>query len=428
MRLRERCDPVCGERLFEGTTARGLAVKVMPRDSVTRSCAQLSIDYGSVDRRFIPHGRARPVTVPAGIAHFLEHKMFEKERGDLFNEFSRLGASANAMTGHLTTSYVFSASGHFDTCLDTLLELVFEPHFTDALVEKEHGIIDEEIRGYDDSAGWRAYRGVLEGLYRRHPVREDIAGTSETIREITAKQLHLVHDAFYVPSNAVLCVAGAVDPQDVVARVDACLGTDADGRVRASTLTPEEPAAIKRRRTKIEMPVALPILHLGFKGPGASSGQDAFRLETAGSVALEILLGETSAVHEELYAAGLIGDDLSFTVRSDPSMSYTLIGGQTSDLKELERRLRRALDEGLSRSLPLEDVKRVRRRVLGDYVRLLDSMEGLCGHLADCYRSGLDLFSLPDDIAKMSPERVRKYAQAMLGADRVTTVSVVPKS
>lgn len=428
MRPRERSDPVCGERLFEGTVARGLAVKVMPRDSVTRSCAQLSIDYGSVDRRFIPYGRARPVTVPAGIAHFLEHKMFEKERGDLFNEFSRLGASANAMTGHLTTSYVFSASGHFEACLDTLLELVFEPHFTDALVEKEHGIIDEEIRGYDDSAGWRAYRGVLEGLYRRHPVREDIAGTSETIRQITAKKLRLVHDAFYVPSNAVLCVAGAVDPHDVFARVDARLGTDADPRVRASTLTPEEPAAIKRRRTKIEMPVALPILHLGFKGPVATSGQEAFRLETAGSVALEILLGETSAVHEELYADGLIGDDLSSSVRSDPSMSYALVGGQTPDPRELERRLLRAIDEGLSRNLALEDVERVRRRVLGDYVRLLDSMEGLCGHLADCHRSGLDLFSLPGAIAKLSPARVRKYARAMLGGDRVTTVSVVPKS
>ncbi|MEE2714341.1 MAG: pitrilysin family protein [Planctomycetota bacterium] len=428
MRLRERLDPVCGERLYEGTTEGGLAVKVMPRGTVTRSCAQLSLDYGSVDRRFIPDGRVRPVTVPSGIAHFLEHKMFEKERGDLFNEFSRLGASANAMTGHLTTSYVFSASGDFDACLDTLLELVFEPHFTDALVEKELGIIDEEIRGYDDSAGWRGYRGVLEGLYRRHPVREDIAGTSETIRQITAKTLHLVHDAFYVPSNAVLCVAGAVDPQAVVASVDKRLGTDVDRRVRAATVTPAEPAQIKRRRRKIGMPVALPILQLGFKGPGARSGRDAFRLETAASIALEVILGETSAIHEELYAEGLIGDDLSSSVRADRSMSYALVGGQTPEPNALERRLLAAIEDGLSRDLPAEDVERVGRRILGDYVRLLDSMEGLCGHLADCHRSGLDLFSLPGAMSEMSPSRVRKYARSMLGPDRVTSVSVVPKA
>lgn len=425
MRLRERRDPVCGESLFEGEAACGLAVKVMPRDGFARTAAQIAIDYGSVDRRFIRNG-GKATAIPAGTAHFLEHKMFEKERGDLFNEFSRIGANANAFTGHLSTSYVFSTSGQVDPCLDILLELVFQPYFTDALVEKEMGIIDEEIRGYDDSAAWRAYRAVLENLYKKHYVRDDIAGTSETIRKINAEMLHAVHDGFYVPRNAVLCVAGAVDPAAVLARVDALLGTDPDQRQRPKTVAPEEPASIKRRRAKLEMPVAMPILNLGFKGPGAKDGAEAFRLETAGSIALDLLLGETTEFHEELYAEGLIGDDFSWTVRADTSMTYALIGGQTPDPKALEKRVLGELDTGLSKSLGRADMDRVRRRVLGDFVRLLDSMDGLCNHLADCHRADLDLFSLPEAIAKMSPPLVKSCAKRLFDPNSVTSVTVVP--
>ena len=426
MRLRERKDPVCGESLFEGEAACGLPVKVMPRDGFTRSAAQLMLDYGSIDRRFLPSGRARPMTVPAGVAHFLEHKMFEKERGDLFNEFSKIGASANAFTGHLATSYVFSTSGAVAPCLDILLELVFEPHFTDALVEKEMGIIDEEIRGYDDSAPWRAYRAVLENLYRKHHVREDIAGTSETIRKITAKTLHTLHGGFYIPRNAVLCVAGAVDPKEVLDRVDACLGTDRDGRVRPETVAPVEPESVKRRRSQLRMPVAMPILNLGFKGPAARDGLAAFRMETAGSIALDALLGETTAFHEELYAEGLIGDDFSWTVRSDEAMTYAMIGGQTPDPKALERRVLAALEAGLSKPLPGDEMDRVQRRVLGDFVRLLDSMDGLCNQLADCHRQNLDLFSLPEAMAKLSRQQVKRDAKRLFDPASVTTVTVSP--
>ena len=307
-----------------------------------------------------------------------------------------------------------------------LLELVFVNHFTDALVEKEMGIIDEEIRGYDDSAGWRAYRGVLENLYRKHHVREDIAGTSETIRKITAKTLRAIHDGFYVPRNSVLCVAGPVDPAEIMARVDAGLGTKKDPRSRPETVAVDEPAAVKRRRATLQMPVAMPILNLGFKGPGAKNGTEAFRLETAGSIALDLLLGETTAFHEDAYAEGLIGDDFSSTVRADESMTYSLIGGQTPDPKALEKRVLETLESGLAKGLARADMERVRRRVLGDFVRLLDSTDGLCNHLADCHRSNLDLFALPDAVAKMSPALVRSHAKRLFDSSRVTSVPVVP--
>ena len=426
MPLHERKDPLSRETLFTGRAACGLTVQAVPRAAFSRGCAQLTLDYGAVDRRFTPRGSSRAVSVPAGTAHFLEHKMFEKERGDLFDEFSSIGASANAMTGHLTTSYTFSTADHFQECLDTLLELVFEPHFTDALVEKEFGIIDEEIRGYDDSAGWRAYRGVLEGLYRRHPVRDDIAGTSETIRRLDAAMLRAVHDAFYVPANAVLCVAGAVDPAEVVARVDERMGRASDRRRRAATPAVEEPDAVRRRSARIEMPIAMPILYMGFKGPPARSGLHGFRLETSASMMLDLLLGETSELHEEFYAEGLIGDDFSWHVQSDRSMSYVLVGGQTPDPRELERRTLAALDGGLSGRRTSPDVERVQRRVLGDHVRLLDSMEALCGHLADCHRSRLDPFALPDLVADMSTTLIRKHAREMLDPQRVSRVTVTP--
>ncbi|MAG56373.1 MAG: hypothetical protein CMJ83_08795 [Planctomycetes bacterium] len=423
--MREQRDPVCGERILFGQAKCGLPIRVVPRQKFSRACAHLTVDFGAVDRALPGPGRGR--RLPAGVAHFLEHKMFEKARGDLFSEFSRLGSSANAMTGHTSTSYVFSCTDSFEENLDVLLDVVFDAYFTDELVQKEQGIIAEEIRGYDDSAGWRAYRALLEGMYHKHPVRDDIAGTERTIAQITADQLHAVHAAFYAPHNAVLCVAGNVDAAAVLRRVDARLGRVRRGQAPVRPPLPVEPAGIRRRRQNVRMPVGLPIFYLGFKGPvDELSGAEAFRLETATSIALELVLGETTEFHDQLYADGLIGEEFSWTTRSERGATYAIIGGQTPDPRALERRVLSEVENALDRPLDGVALERVKRRILGDYVRLLDSMEGLCGQLAECHRAGLDFFSLLPRVERMSVKTVLRQARRLLQLGRMASVAVLP--
>ena len=194
----------------------GLNVYILPKKGFSKTFVTFSTKYGSIDREFIPLGKKEPVTVPDGIAHFLEHKMFEKEEGDVFQQFSEKGASANAFTSFTKTTYLFSSTDHVLDNTKTLLDFVQQPYFTEETVEKEKGIIGQEITMYDDQPDWRLYFGAIENMYKDHPVKIDIAGTVESIDKITADHLYECYNTFYHPSNMTVFVVGAVNPQEMM--------------------------------------------------------------------------------------------------------------------------------------------------------------------------------------------------------------------
>ena len=204
------------ETLYKEKLANGLHVYILPKRGFSKTFVTFTTNYGSIDRTFIPRGKREEVTVPDGIAHFLEHKMFEKEDGDVFQKFSVLGASANAFTSFTRTAYLFSATDKLYENTEVLLDFVQEPYFTEKTVDKEKGIIAQEITMYDDLPDWRLYFGTIENLYHEHPVKIDIAGTVESIQDITAEHLYECYETFYHPSNMVLFVVGAVDPEEMM--------------------------------------------------------------------------------------------------------------------------------------------------------------------------------------------------------------------
>lgn len=204
------------EKLYHETLANGLEVYILPKQGFNKTYATFTTKYGSIDNHFIPLDGGEPLKVPDGIAHFLEHKMFEDEDGDVFQLFSKQGASANAFTSFTRTAYLFSSTSEVDKNLETLLDFVQHPYFTEKSVEKEKGIIGQEITMYDDNPDWRVYFGIIENMYENHPVRIDIAGTVELIDKITKDLLYKCYETFYHPKNMVLFVIGSLQPDEII--------------------------------------------------------------------------------------------------------------------------------------------------------------------------------------------------------------------
>ena len=244
------------ETLYYKQLENGLDVYILPKKGFSKTFVTFTTKYGSIDRTFVPIGEEEPITVPDGIAHFLEHKMFEKEEGDVFQKFSEVGAQANAFTSFTRTAYLFSSTNHLYKSTETLLDFVQQPYFTEETVNKEKGIIGQEITMYDDQPDWRLYFGAIENMYHNHPVKIDIAGTIESIDKITAEHLYTCYNTFYHPSNMLLFVIGAVDPTEMMAFIEGNQKKkEFPEPTSLSRIFDEEPVevAIKERELKMDV-------------------------------------------------------------------------------------------------------------------------------------------------------------------------------
>ena len=302
-----------GEEIQSLILPSGLPVLYCPKPGFKKKYACYSAFYGSVDSEYIDSAGAR-VKVPDGIAHFLEHTLFETEEGNVSDLFARHGAYNNASTSFTTTSYLFAATERFYENLKLLIQFVENPVFRSANVKKEKGIIEQEIRGYDDSAPWVSYMGLLENLFVVHPMRIDIAGTVESISHIDSETLHQCYRKFYHPTNMTLFVVGDLDAFelfDFVEKTSRGLPHDANGlSARLERIYPDEPWAVARRTASKALDVALPKLLLGFKEVGVpSSGEVFVERELASELLLEMLFGASSDVYQELYESQLVLDD-----------------------------------------------------------------------------------------------------------------------
>ncbi len=414
-----------GPRVVSLEGPSGLRVLVAPRPDFVRCFAALSVGVGSVDTAFVLED-GRIARVPEGVAHFLEHELFEKPGGDVAEVFSAEGASVNALTGHLRTAYTLSCIDNAERHLARLCRLVFRPHFHRNLVEKERRIITQEIRMYEDSPEWRGYMALLRGLFVRHPVRDDVAGTVESIGRIGVEDLSLVHGAFYRPGNSVLAVAGPVDPARVLAVAERSAGGSRGSAVR-TRLLPSESSEVRVRRVRQRMPVAAGRLWLGFKGPaGPAPGPELLAEELALQAALDLLFGRTGAAWRDLYAEGLIDESFGASAHVEESFAFAVVGGETPRPRELEKRLVAMAERGLDGGSLRRDVERIRRAFLGSFERTHNSMSGTVWTILDCHRRGLGPRNLRELIAGLTPEAVRRAARTRLRTDRLTASYVEP--
>lgn len=421
------------EEVLSTNLPSGLRVFLCPKAGFKKRYACYSVLYGSVDSTFIVPG-GQTLEVPDGIAHFLEHTLFETEEGNASDFFASMGAYSNAATSFTTTSYLFAATENFYESLEKLLGFVENPVFLPERVEKERGIIEQEIRMYQDSPHWVGYMGLLENLFVKHPLRIDIAGTVESIGRIDSATLHDCYRTFYHPSNMILFVVGDVDPRSFFPFVaeKSRHGTESADRpdgYRVSHVYPREPQGILRSETRKTMQVATPKLLLGFKEVEVPARGEEFVLhDFASSLALEILFGKSSETYELLYEKGLILDDFGASYGMGAGIGYGLVGGETPEPDRLREmligRLRKLLDEGIAP----EDFERSRRAFLGSFIRGFNSLEYIASHYTYFKFHDFDLFRTVDVLSRLDRDLLEERIRGLLDPSNCASFVILPQA
>ena len=416
--------PKLGEQFYEQKLPNGLCVRVLPKPGFARRYAFLGVNFGSIDTHFTLGGRE--YRVPDGIAHYLEHKMFDLPEGDATEQFAAHGGSPNAFTSYTMTAYYFDCTEEFEENLRILLRLVTVPYFTPESVEKERGIIAQEIRMYEDSAESRVYEDLFRGMFAVHPVRVPVAGTVESIAEITPQALYDCHAAFYRPGNMVLCVAGDVDPETVV-RIARELTSETSAPLPVRDYGAAEALSCPMPIQQRVMEVAMPTFAFGFKC--APPAQDALmRREVLGDLAAEILAGESSELYQRLYERGLIDAGFSVGYESVKDACLLSASGDSTDPEAVQRALLSEAAHIANNGVDPAQFARLVKSALGRRTRDLDSFESICYLMGGSYYfDGVDYLRFPEVYASVTPEDVRRFLAETVQPERAALAVVRPK-
>ncbi|KAA5807270.1 EF-P 5-aminopentanol modification-associated protein YfmH [Thermoanaerobacterium thermosaccharolyticum] len=402
--MREIFNEMIKEKMYHYEHESGLNVYVMPKKGFIKQYAMFATHYGSNDSEFIVPGETEKTLVPDGIAHFLEHKMFEEEEGSIFEEFSKNGASANAYTNFTTTAYLFSSTDNFYDNLKLLLDFVQRPYFTDENVEKEKGIIAQEIRMYDDDPSWRLFFNMLGGLYHLHPVKVDIAGTIESISKIDKDILYKCYRTFYHPSNMVLFAVGDIDINKVLDIVNNSVKTDKrQGEIKR--IYPNEPESINKNYVEQKMAVSMPLFNIGFKDNDVGyGGKKLLKKDIVTQICLEILAGRSSDLYEELYNDGLIDSTFDTEYVGEIDHGYSIIGGQSNDPEAVKQ----AVLDKISKvnSIDDSDLNRIKRKITGRFLKSFNSVEGISHNFITYYMRGINILDYTTTIEEITHEDV----------------------
>ncbi|MFO3701511.1 pitrilysin family protein [Staphylococcus felis] len=400
------------ETVYQATLDNGLNVFIIPKRDFQKTFVTYTTQFGSLDSKFKPHQSDDFVTVPDGVAHFLEHKLFEKEEVDLFTEFAEHDAQVNAFTTFDRTSYLFSATNHIHDNIIRLLNMVETPYFTEESVEKEKGIIAEEIKMYQEQPGYRLMFNTLKGLYHQHPVKVDIAGSVESIYEITKEDLYLCYKTFYHPSNMVLFVVGDVDPTQIYELVKA------HEDKRQITAQPDivrdalaEPSHIEEPYISEAMTLQSSRLMLGFKNKLYNlTDYQRVKEDIELSFFFEMIYGEETEFYQDLLNDELIDDTFSYQTVVEPSYSFSLMTSATTDIDQLKARLLNELDNKLGRLNDQEAFDLLKRQFIGEYISSLNAPEYIANQYTKFYFDGVSLFELLNIVDEISLESLNQTA------------------
>ena len=417
------------EELYFEKMDNGLSVYILPKKGFNKTYATFTTKYGSIDNNFKEPGAKEYSRVPDGIAHFLEHKLFEKEDGDVFQQFSKQGASANAFTSFTRTAYLFSSTTDVQKNLETLIDFVQEPYFSDKSVEKEKGIIGQEITMYDDNADWRLYFGIIENLYHNHPVKIDIAGTIESISGITKELLYQCYHAFYHPSNMLLFITGPVDPDSIMKQVrDNQAKKNFDNRGEIERKFEKEPDQVATQKRTINMHVQTPKCVVGLKAKNPNlQGIDLLKQELSINLFLDMTFGKSSEYYEKLYSEGLIDHSFFYDYTQEYGFGFGMIGSDTDNPDQLEEELKKILSEARDGKVVTEEkLDSVRKKKIGAFLRTLNSPESIANQFTRYAFNDMKLFDVVNVLESLTYEEVHKTVQDFIDKERMSVFQILP--
>ena len=412
------------ETLYTEVLENGLTVCVVPRKGFTRSLAYFVTDFGSIHTDFSLEGRE--YHVPAGIAHYLEHKMFDLPGNrDVSAEFAAYGAMTNAFTSYDMTAYYFSTTDRFDDCLRLLLEFVSTPYFTEESVEKERGIIDQEIGMNEDAPDSVIFENLMRSMYASHPIRVPILGTCETIREITPENLHLVHRAFYSPGNMLLCVIGDVEPDAVADIAREILGTER--KPVGQKLRPwQETMSCEKAYAEEAMEVSMPMFNLAFKAEPLEPGDESIRVEMIADLAAEALFGESSELYLKMYEEGIIDSSFGGGFETVDGCAMLMCSGDSDRPEAVRDAILAQADKLTSEGLPEKNFLRMKRSALGRRIRGLDSFDATCFRICAYHFSDFDYFRFPEIYRSIEASEICDFLKRIVKPERCSLSVINP--
>lgn len=417
------------EELYYEKMENGLDVYVLPKKGFNKTYATFTTKYGSIDNRFIPLNQDEMKTVPDGIAHFLEHKLFEKEDGDVFQQFSKQGASANAFTSFTRTAYLFSSTSNVEKNLETLVDFVQTPYFSEQTVEKEKGIIGQEINMYEDNPDWRLYFGLIQNLYQNHPVRIDIAGTIDSIAKITKDSLYECYHTFYHPSNMLLFIVGAVEPEEILKQVrENQQKKDFTAQSEIKREFPNEPLEVFKKIEKLKMNVQSSKCLVGLKAKNPNrTGKDLLKYELSMNIILDMLYSKSSKYYENLYSEGLIDDTFSYDYTEENGFGFAMIGGDTEKPDELAEQIKQILFKAKNEGVDFSTFDAAKHKKIGAFLRAINSPEYIANQFTRYAFNDMNLFDVVPTLESLTQEDITAILKESVEEELFTVCQVIPK-
>lgn len=423
MELQKRISEITGEELYFGKHSSGLGVYIVPKKDYSKSYAIFGTRYGSVDSKFVVPGESELTEVPDGIAHYLEHKMFDQPDGsNVFDKFSKYGGNANAFTSFNMTAYLFSATSNIKENLATLLDYVQSPHFTDESVQKEQGIIGQEIRMYDDNGGWKVFFNLLNCLYKNHPVRTEIAGTVESISHITADYLYKCYNTFYNLSNMSIVIVGNVNPQEMLEVIENGIKKNEPFEEEIKKVYPDEPKEIAKSYAEQNLSVSIPMFMIGFKDTDTGySGEKLLKKNIEITILLKMLFGKSSKIYQKLYEEGLINSNFAADYTMQPDYGFSSVEGESKNPKKVYEIIIEEIEKIHSIGLSKDDFERIKKVVWGRYIRSHNDVEDYATAFMQMLFMDIDYFNYYDvyksvtfeDVVKRFEQHFRKENSAL---------------
>ena len=410
------------EKLYIEKLENGLTIMIIPKKGVQKKYVIWGTNYGSNDSKFVVPGETQETEVPKGVAHFLEHKMFEQESGvNSLDTLTALGVDANAYTTNDHTAYLFECTENFYPALDELMDYVQHPYFTDENVEKEKGIIGQEIMMYDDYPEWRVYLNALEAMYHEHPVKLDITGTIETISHIDKEILYKCYNTFYNPSNMVMVVCGDFEPEKLLQEIkNRLIDKKANGEIKR--IYPEEPEDIVQEKIEQKMDVSQPIFVIGIKDKLADT-KERVKKHIAIEILLNMILGKSSKLYKELYDEGLLFSTPSLDYEYATGYAHILITGQSPDPEKVYERLKKTV---ANMKIDSTEFNRIRKRIYGEYIKEYNDVEDIARMFLSDFFKEMNSFDFLEEITVINEEYVEQVLKDVFN-DKKMVISVIKK-
>ncbi len=406
------------EKLYIEKLENGLTVMIIPRKNVGKKYIIFGTHFGSIDNKFVLNGEIEEKTVPDGIAHFLEHKMFEQKSGvNSLDALTALGVNANAYTTNDHTAYLYEATDNFYDALDEFMDYVQNPYYTDENVEKEKGIIAQEINMYEDYPEWQVYLNAIKCMYKEFPVRLDIAGTVDSISNITKEMLYLCYDNFYTPSNMAMAICGDFEPEKILEEVKKRI-VNKEKKDVPKRIYPDEPEEINEKEKIVDMNLSNPMFAIGFKD---KPGEDMVKRHIAIQIILNTLLGKSSALNKKLIDSNLLLGTLDVEYEYTNTYAFVLITGLSRKPEEVIKEVNNEIENAKKAGLNKEDFERNKKKLYGDYITEYNSVDETARMFLSDFFKGVNSFEYLEKHEEITKEYAEKLLKEIFVEEREVT-------